>query len=271
MNANDLHPLDQATALVATDAGVYRGHTSPHYANMVGPFGGAIAATLLKAPLIHPARIGEPIALTVNFAGPLADGEFLVAARPVRTNRGTQHWLMELAQGAQVIATATAVFAIRRETWTSTEAEFPRVPPPEVLDRLPPLPRHAWTERYDMRFVRGAPAFGAKVGADDSASILWMRDDPPRPLDYLSLAAMSDAFYGRIFIRRPRWTPFGTVSMTTYFHADEAMMAAHGARALLGTARALQFRNGYFDQAAELWTPGGEVIAAAYQTVYYKD
>lgn len=266
-----VHPLDVATDLTIEGEGLYRGRASSSYSNRVGTFGGFISATLLKSVMLHPARLGEPVALTVNFCGPLAGGDFLLAARPVRTNRSTQHWLIELAQADAIIATATAVFALRRETWTSTEASFPQVPAAADLARLPPLARHAWTERYDMRFVKGAPLFGAKVGADDSTSVLWMRDDPPRPLDYVSLTALSDAFYGRIFIRRPRWTPFGTVSMTTYFHTDAAMLAAHGDRALLGTARALQFRNGYFDQTAELWTPQGEVMAACYQTVYYKE
>lgn len=267
-----LHPLDSATALEPAGDGIWRGRTEPRYANMVGPFGGAIAAKLIKAPLVHPARIGEPIAFTVNFAGPLADGEFLVAARPARTNRSTQHWIVELTQGGACVATATAVFAARRETWSSTEAVFPQVPPAGKIPRMPPLRRHAWTSCYDMRFVKGAPNFETKTPADDTQTIMWMRDEPPRPLDYVSLTALSDAFIpGRIFLRRPRWTPFATVSMTTYFHTDAAMLAAHGASELLGVARAQQIRNGYHDQSSELWTPDGQLLAATYQTCYFKD
>ncbi|GAA4410137.1 acyl-CoA thioesterase [Quisquiliibacterium transsilvanicum] len=267
-----LHPLDSATALEPAGEGQWRGRTEPRYGNMVGPFGGAIAAKLLKAPLLHPARLGHPVAFTVNFAGPLADGEFLVAARAARTNRSTQHWVIELTQAGETVATATAVFAVRRESWSSTEAVFPLVPPASSIPRSPPLERHAWTGCYDMRFVKGAPNFGSKVPADDSETIMWMRDEPPRPLDFVSLTAIADAFIpGRLFLRRPRWTPFATVSMTTYFHADEAMLAAHGSRELLGVARAQQIRNGYHDQSAELWTPEGALLAATYQTCYFKE
>lgn len=270
--STDPHPLDRATALEPIAEGRWRGHTEPRYANMVGPFGGAIAAKLIKAPLVHPARQGDPVAFTVNFAGPLADGAFEVSARAARTTRSTQHWVIELTQDAQIVATATAVFAVRRESWSSTEAAFPQVPPAASIPRMPPLSRHAWTENYDMRFVKGAPNLGTKVAADDSQTILWMRDEPPRPLDFVSLTAIGDAFIPSwIFLRRPRWTPFATVSMTTYFHADEAMLAAHGSRALLGVARAQQIRNGYFDQSSELWTPEGELVAATYQTCYFKD
>ena len=61
------HVFDQAIALTATGDGQYTGATSPAYANMVGPFGGVTAATALNAVMQHPALLGEPLSLTVNF------------------------------------------------------------------------------------------------------------------------------------------------------------------------------------------------------------
>lgn len=268
-----VHPLDVATGLAIEGEGLYRGRASASYSNRVGTFGGFISATLLKSVLLHPARLGEPIALTVNFCGPLAGGDFLLAARPVRTNRSTQHWLIELAQGDQIVTTATAVTAVRRDTWSSTEAAFPQVPPMAALSRMPPVAGSTWTERYDLRFVRGAMAHGAKLEAPwDSVSTLWIRDDPPRPLDFVALASICDAFFPRIYVRRPDLSPLGTtVSLTTYFHVDSAMLSAHGDREVLGTVRALQFRNGYCDQTGEIWTPDGALIAATHQTAYFKE
>jgi hypothetical protein len=125
---------------------------------------------------------------------------------------------------------------------------------------------------YDMRFIRGTASAAARPEAPwDSVTTMWIRDDPPRPLDYVSLASICDAFFPRIYVRRPDIEPFGTtVSLTTYFHVDAQMMAAHGDRELLGTARALQFRNGYCDQTAEIWTPEGELIAATHQTALFR-
>jgi hypothetical protein len=40
---------------------------------------------------------------------------------------------------------------------------------------------------------------------------------------------------------------------------------------VLGHARALQYRNGFFDQSAELWSPGGELLAVTHQMVYFKE
>src|SRR5690554_6944597 len=53
------HALDQAIALSPAGDDTFIGHTSPAYANMVGLFGGIIAATLLNAVMKHPARLGE--------------------------------------------------------------------------------------------------------------------------------------------------------------------------------------------------------------------
>jgi hypothetical protein len=98
-----------------------------------------------------------------------------------------------------------------------------------------------------------------------------VRDEPPRALDFPALAALCDVFFPRLFVRRPGWVPIGTVSFTVYFHADAATLAQIDTRHLLGHARAHQFRNGFFDQAAEMWGPGGELLAVTHQIVYFKE
>ena len=268
-----MYPFDTAIALTPTHENRFRGATTPAYANMVGPFGGTTCATLLNAALLHPARLGHPVALTVNFASALADGDFEIEARAVRTNRSTQHWIIELTQGGAIAATATAVFAQRRETWGAPEAVAPQgLPPPDALARPHLMGRPVWVRRYDMRFAAGdmPDQFDAQE-RPDSMSSLWVRDEPPRPLDFASLAALCDTFFPRIFIRRRKRVPIGTVSLTTYFHADDAMLAAQGDRHVLGTARALNFRNGYFDQSAEVWSDAGQLLASTHQIVYFRE
>ncbi len=97
----DEHPFDSAVRLAPDGDCAWHGHTSAAYANMVGPFGGVTAAQALNAVLQHPQRLGDPVALTVNFAAALADGPFTVLARPARTNRSTQHWVLEIQQEAR--------------------------------------------------------------------------------------------------------------------------------------------------------------------------
>lgn len=268
--SSSLHPLDLATQLTPVAEGRYRGRITPAYANMVGPFGGTIAAVMLNATLLDPRRLGEPVSLTVNYAGPITDAEFEISARVARTNRSTQHWIIELIQDGEIAVTATALLAVRRETWSDCELPFPQVPAPEqvpVADfgRVTP-----WVRNYQMRPIDGVLTFNSKDVSDSSQSTLWIRDEPPRPLDFIALTSIADAFFPRIFVRRQQPAPAGTVSMTLYFHADSARLAALGSGEILARARGQQFRNGFFDQSAELWSAAGELLASSNQLVYYK-
>jgi acyl-CoA thioesterase len=266
-----MHPFDEALRLEPLGDGRHAGRTSATYGNMVGPFGGLTNALMLQAVMLHPARIGEPIALTVNFAAPVADGEFEIVARPVRTNRSTQHWSVEMLQQGEVTTTATAVFAQRRPGWSDTEAAMPSgLPEAASVPRQTPAGLPAWFGRYDLRVVAGGLPSTPGAGQPDSVSQVWVRDEPPRALDFQSLAAICDVFYPRAFVRLGRFLPAGTVSMTTYFHTDGEMLREAGEGFLLGVARGLGFRNGYFDQVAEIWSPQRHLLATSTQVVYFR-
>lgn len=269
------HPLDQALALSALGPDRWAGATHPGYANMVGPFGGATAATLLQAAWRHPARLGEPVSLTVNFVSALADGPFEVEARAVRTNRSTQHWQITQTQAdaagvPQVMSTATLVTALPRDTWAATDVSMPAVPAP---DSVPRMARSGveWLRRYDMRLVQGSIPEAFDGRESSSLTQLWVRDEPPRPLDFAGLTALADVFFPRIWLRRARLVPVGTVSMTVYFHTHAAELAACGIGHLLGQARSQVFRQGFFDQSALLWTETGQLLASTHQIVYFKE
>lgn len=267
------HPFDTATQ-VNGESGIYYGHTSERYANMVGPFGGVIAATLLRAVMEHPERKGEPVALTINYAAPVSDGEFTIKTTLARTNRSTQHWFIELCQDKGILITGTAVFASRRETWSSTEMKFPHVPTAKEVKSFPSEGMPPWVHNYDMKIVRGAPLVLSQPNTEDtsdSVTLQWIQDEPRRPVDFLSLTAMCDAFFPRIYVRREQMVPIGTVSLTVYFHIDSEALTEHGNKEVLGHARALQYRNGFFDQTAEMWSPEGKLLATTSQLVYYKE
>ncbi len=265
------HAFDRALALAPQPDGSFVGNTSPQYGNMVGPYGGITAAQALNAVLCHPALQGEPVAYTVNYAAPVNDGPFTLHARPARTNRSTQHWVIEMSQDSQTVLTATAFTALRRETWSAAEHGMPEVPRPQDVPLPQEAPRVEWVKRYEMRFVHGGlPAAWDESEQAMSRTQLWVRDNPPRPLDFASLTALSDVFFPRIWRRRASRVPVGTVSMTVYFHADAAHLAATGSGYLLAQAQAQAFRKGYFDQTAQLWNEAGELMVATHQVVYFK-
>ncbi len=264
------HPFDAAILLQAEGEGRFQGQLTADYANMIGPFGGAIAAVMLNAFLLDSRRLGNPVSTTVNFAGPIADAPFVIVVRETRRNRRTQHWYAELEQDGQVAVSATAVFADRHSTWRDTELSAPNIEPPAVPVKLPLDRMPVWVRQYEMDFLRGGFNPGGTPN-ESSETVLRVRDNPPRPLDYASLMAMTDVFFPRVFQRRGRPGPSGTISLTTYFHADAEALALQGDQPLLSAARGQCYHDGYFDQSAQLWSSEGKLLATSSQLVYFKD
>ena len=270
MRAKAPHLFDEATRVTAGDSR-WQGHTSDDYWAFVGPFGGTTAATILRALIDHPQRAGDPLSLTVNYCAPIAKGAFDLDVRLVKANRSSQHWYVELSQeGGEVASLATAAFAERRPSWSHQVAKFPGATP---FEETLPFPKIAssWTNQYEFRFVEGEMRTGG--GKDELAgtySKVWISDRTPRKLDMLSLMAMSDAFFGRIFHARRELVPFGTVSLTTYFHTDSEELATEDITRVLATADSKIMHKSYADQNAELWSPNGRLLATTTQIAYFK-
>jgi hypothetical protein len=269
------HALDLATALEGDPAAPVRlARTSDAYWTFIGPFGGTSAATALRAVLEHPAREGDPLALTVNFCAPIGRGDYAVRTRRTRANKSSQHWSVEFTQGGSddPVLTGTLITALRRETWSHATAAPPSLPPWESIAPLETGSRLSWPSQYEFRFAEGllAPTETMPDPPRSPRSLLWLRDSPPRPLDFVSLAAMSDAFFGRVFQVIGRIPPFGTVSLTTYFHAGADELAAHGSEPLAGVADAKVFHRSVCDQSVELWSRSGRLLATGSQIAYFK-
>jgi hypothetical protein len=269
------HALDLATALDGDSAGPERrARTSDAYWTFIGPFGGISAATALRAVLEHPEREGDPLALTVNFCAPIARGEFAVRLRRSRSNRSSQHWSVEFTQGesAEAVLTASVITAARRDSFSHQRVDPPEMPAWESLAPAPNPSSLSWVSQYEFRFAEGKLVLSDTPPEPPPSprSLLWLRDAPSRPLDFLSLTAMSDAFFGRLFQVIGRVPPFGTVSMTTYFHADADELRAHGSAPLAAVADARVFHRSFGDQTAELYGRGGQLLATAVQVAYFR-
>lgn len=266
------HVLDEAIALVPAGEHRWHGRTHPEYANFIGPFGGVTAAQMIQAVMLHPGRVGEPVAFTVNFSAAVADGDFLVEARPVRSNRSTQHWIVQMMQDGQTVTTATLITAIRRETWSMVEAAMPQVPLPSDVQRERASGKVRWLRHYDRRFLEGdIPHEWNGQDSGRSRTRFWMRDAPDRPLDFASLTAMADNFFPRIWLRRAAQVALGTVTMTVYFHADSGVLKSTGTGYVLAQAQGQGFRHGYLDQAGLLWNEAGGLLASTTQLMYFKE
>ena len=116
----------------------------------------------------------------------------------------------------------------------------------------------------------GDSRWQGKTSADYWAFVGPFGDHVPRKIDMPSLMSMSDAFFGRVFLARRELIPFGTVSLTTYFHTSSDELAAEDITRVLAVADAKIFHRSYGDQNGELWSPSGRLLATTTQIAYFK-
>ncbi len=268
-----MHHFDQAVSLTPLREGSYSGQTSKEYGNIAGPFGGATSAVLLNAVLSDLRCTGDPVSITVNFCAAVADGEFSISSRLVRAGKYIQHWLIELAQGPKVCSTATIICARRVEGFAHQTIKPPQTPGFDDCTPLPIKGYSNWLNRYEFRFSEGAPMPPKKTGSKfgSSKTTVWVKDAPDRPLDYLSLAAISDSFILRLLQVRGTMVPMGTVSLTTHFIGSADEIAAQGAAPLLGEADTIRFQSNFHDQTMRLWGGTGNLLATGSQIVWFKE
>src|SRR5699024_12815765 len=120
------------------------------YNKSVQPFCAITSSTQLQAVMIHPERLVTPVSLTVNFAGPLSLGEFTIEATPMRTNNSTQHWFIVQRQDGVVTTTASAFFALRKDTWAAQELAMPSAPSAETVEPVAARFSPRWVENYEI-------------------------------------------------------------------------------------------------------------------------
>ena len=197
----------------------------PRYEGFNGMFCGWTAAVALAA-ICRDGEAGRvPTALSVNYIAPIPAGVLVrIATRCVGSGRSVSHWSAELSggDGDEVMATAMAVFAVRRPTDGHMQVTMPSAQRPEqITEWHPPMPVG---ELVDVRPVHGFPPFG-RMDADSSE---WVRETSGRPGDRMQLAFLADACAPRpaFWSERPR--PSATLAMTIYFHATDDELAAVG-------------------------------------------
>jgi acyl-CoA thioesterase len=267
-----MHPLDHSLNLVAAETRdamtVYRCPASDRYRNAIGPFGGWIAALLLKGVLSAPKVRGVPLALDALFMGAMDASDLEVRVYPLRQNRSVGFWRSEVWQRGRMTAHAQVSMTERRTSAVLQDARFPNVLTPsavEVYDNpRTPVP---WIDQYVFRAVKGllfsqAPTMDAQ---------LWIRDAEPRPLDAVSLAAICDTPFPSPWIRLPGQVPVSTVSYSVYFRADETDYADAGTGYCLVDSRASLARGGYVDQFSSIWSESGRLLAQTQQMLWLAD
>ena len=239
--------------------------TSDRYRNAIGPFGGWIAALLLKSVLRSPAVRGEPLALDALFMGAMDESELEVRVYALRQNRSVGFWRSEVWQGARICAHAQVTLSSVRECVALQDARFPQVPAPAAVavydNPRTPVP---WIDQYVFKPVSGL----LFSGADSMDARLWLRDAEPRPLDAVSLAAICDTPFPSPWIRLSAQVPVSTVTYSVYFRATDADWAEAATGFCLLDTKASLARAGYVDQFTTVWSERGRVLAQTQQMLW---
>ena len=176
---------------------------------MVGPFGGITAAIMVRAIETHPERIGSPLALTINFAAPIADGDFDITLD--RAHQPHQPALGDRTQADneqdhcdRPVRHSPRHLGHYRSAATERAAAG-------ATDSPRPGRTDFW-QAADQTAVRldGAVSTARARGSPSSTTTLWARDVAERR-DYPALAALADIFFPQVFLRRGEYLPAGTV------------------------------------------------------------
>lgn len=262
-----LYTLDRSLQIEDLGEGRWRAATSADYGNRVGPYGGWIAALLMKAILEQKPQ-GEPLSLTVTFLGGCQDGALTGSTRLLRRSRTNEHWTAEFSDHTGTpVAHGVVTFGLRRPTIPLGELKAPpAAPAPETIA---PRPRFSngpgFFNRYDGRQFVGIP-FKANPNTESRA---WFKDADDRPLDCISLAAHADAPLPRIFLVTPTPSPIATMTMSVYFHATPEAFAEVGGDYVLVDAVCQSGHDGFHDQSVKLWSRSGRLLATSEQVVWY--
>lgn len=269
-----MHPLDSSLDLVpastvhAGAAAVFTCRAPERYRNAIGPFGGWIAALLLKGVLAVPSARGVPLALDALLMGSMDDSDLEVRVLPLRQNRSVGFWRSEIWQRGRVCAHAQVTMSMVRRSLVMQDAHFPSVPAHDAVpvydNPRSPVP---WIDQYVFKPVSGL-LFSR---AETMDARLWIRDAEPRPLDAISLTAICDTPFPSPWIRLAGQVPVSTVTFSVYFRADDSDYAAAGSDFCLVDSHASLARGGYVDQYSSIWSAAGRLLAQTQQMLWLAD
>lgn len=260
-----MQTLADSLALQPTGDSAWRAFADPQNEAGTGMFGGWTAALLLKAVLTDTRAQGEPAAISVNYVNRVSPGRALaVSTYPIGGGRTVMTWRADIRRedSDEVLASASVVFANRRESDGFTEWPLPPAPVPEDLPMI--HPPATFGQFVDMRTDK------IPFGQSDSHSVQWVRERTGHPVDHVLLAYLADCYPPRILYRGPRPRPSSTLTMSVYFYASAEELAAVGDNFLLSEAVGTRAEQSIVGSQLRLWSRSGALLATSEQLCWFK-
>jgi acyl-CoA thioesterase len=254
-----LSGFEKATGVTALGDGRFEMNIDPGWFG-VGPNGGVLAATMLRALTAHiddAAR--HPLSLTCHFLRPLVAGAAVVSVSTERIGRGVTALSARIEQGETTGVLALSTFGVEREGLIDYETPAPDVPPPAEVERAPiPARRLAIFDKLEYRPCIGSGPFSSSAEALVGG---WSRLGDHEPLDDAALALLSDAWPPSSWARLdgPAWAP--TIDLTVHFRSR----IPSGAEWALVRMCSTTSKRGFWEEDGEIWSLDGVLLAHSRQ------
>jgi acyl-CoA thioesterase len=256
------HAFDLATAVRGGPAS-WTARVDPGWTIADRPNGGYLLAMVARAALGAVER-PHPLAVSAHFLAPPALGPAELEVTRLRAGRSLSTARVTFAQDGrpklEALVTAGRLGADGTPDWQ--RAGPPDLPPPdECLTGQPDLPSGIRVNILDHLDVRLDPATaGAFLGRPGGRLEMrgWVRFRDGRPPDALALLQAVDALPPTSFeLGVAAWAP--TVELTVYLRG----LPAPGWLACV--LRGQLWRDGWFDEDAEVWDASGRLVAQSRQ------
>lgn len=267
-----MNPFDRATALTSSGGGRFSVDIDAGMYAAGGANGGLLAAMILggmTTALDNPAK--TPRSMTLHYVRPAMEGTAEIDVTIEREGRTMSQLTARLSMAGKLVTFAIAAFATDREgTPEWQDLAMPDAPRPEdVPGQDPPGP--GFRQYFDVRPVWGGSPFATEGGGpsaggqdddgDHSTVGGWLRTREPRPLDHLSVAAFTDAWFPVVFARRASELSVPTIDLTIHFRSPVEATEGY----CLGRWRSTMARGGFVEEDGEIWTEGGVLLAQCRQ------
>jgi acyl-CoA thioesterase len=256
------HAFDLATAVRGGPAS-WTARVDPGWTIADRPNGGYLLAMAARAALGAVER-PHPLAVSTHFLAPPTLGPAALEVTRLRAGRSLSTARVTFAQDArpklEALVTAGRLGGDGTPDWQ--RAGPPDLPPPdECLTGQPDLPSGIRVNILDHLDVRLDPATaGAFLGRPGGRLEMrgWVRFRDGRPPDALALLQAVDALPPTSFeLGVAAWAP--TVELTVYLRG----LPAPGWLACV--LRGQLWRDGWFDEDAEVWDASGRLVAQSRQ------
>ena len=255
--------FDDDTGVRPLGDGTWEGRIEESWYAGLGPLGGYVMAIVLRAiVLATDDEARQPRTMTVHFLRAPQAGAVTVRPAVERAGCSLTTVNARLEQEGELMALALAALSAPRPGPVISEAPMPEVAPPSAREMPPVAPGHLapppFTGRVTMETRFGAPPFS---GADRSEVGGWMGLREERPVDALTVALLTDAWFPAPWPRLRKLAPAPTIELTVHFRAPLPLPDS----LLLGRFNARLVREGFFDEDGELCTPDGTLVARSRQ------